>query len=141
MAASNMLQFSSFRRRFEAAKARAMDLSKCTTPATKELLVNYGSAVGCPPEYLFLPLLTTCASFMGANSRVQINDTWAEPAILWTVVVARKGEKKSAALKPLLSAVEAIEADMCKRWQEDDSPVEGTLYCLHTCMALIASLF
>ena len=101
LVASNLLQSSSFRRRFEAAKARAMDLSKCTTPAMKELLVNYGSAVGCPPDY-FLPLLTTCASFMGTNSRVQINDSWSEPAILWTLVVARKGEKKSAVLKPLL---------------------------------------
>ena len=39
---------------------------------------------------------------MGTNSRVQINDSWSEPAILWTVVVARKGEKMSAVLKQLL---------------------------------------
>ncbi len=83
------------------------------------MLESYAGAVGCPPEYIFLPLLTTCASFMGARSSLKINETWSEPPILWTVVVARKGEKKSAAIKPLLSAVEEIEAEEFKsgRWK------------------------
>ena len=126
MSAASLMQFASFRSRFQAAKSKAMDLSKCTTPATKELLTTYAGAVGCPAEYLFLPLLTTCAAFMGASSRLKINDT---PAILWTLVVTRKGEKKSAALKPLLTAVEEIEAEELRRWQcreqEDGDLVEG----------------
>ena len=35
-----------------------------------------------------------------------VNPEWSEPAILWTVVAARKGEKKTAALKRLVSIVE-----------------------------------
>ena len=41
---------------------------------------------------------------MGVNA--YINQEWSEPAILWTVVAARKGEKKTAAVKRLLRAVE-----------------------------------
>ena len=37
---------------------------------------------------------------------MDINQEWSEPAILWTVVAARKGEKKTAAIKRLLRAVE-----------------------------------
>ena len=48
---------------------------------------------------------------------------------MWTLVVARKGEKKSAAIKPLLQAVEAIEAEECREWeiemQEEDNSAQG----------------
>ena len=81
------------------------------------MLNSYASAVGCPMEYMFLPLLTTCTSFMGANTCIKINDTWSEAPILWTLVVARKGEKKSAAIKPLLQAVEEIEEEERKCWE------------------------
>ena len=55
---------------------------------------------------MFFPLLTVAASFMGVNSTLRINEEWSEPAIIWTVVAARKGEKKTAALKRLIKAVE-----------------------------------
>ena len=45
---------------------------------------------------------------MGVNARMNINDEWSEPAIVWNVVAARKGEKKTAAMKCLLTAVEVI---------------------------------
>ena len=105
-------------------QSKSLDFAKCTTPATRAILQSYAGAVGCPLEYIFLPLLTTCASFMGANTSIKINDSWSEPPILWTLVVARKGEKKSAAIKPLLQAMEAIEAEECRKWEiamEEDS--------------------
>lgn len=43
---------------------------------------------------------------MGVNAKIKINEEWSEPSIIWNVVAARKGEKKTAALKCLLSAVE-----------------------------------
>ncbi len=54
----------------------------------------------------FFPLLTVCASFMGVNAVMTVNPEWKEPAILWNIVVARKGEKKTAAMKRLLTIVE-----------------------------------
>lgn len=66
----------------------------------------HSEAIGAPIHYIFFPLLTVAASFMGVNATIKINDEWPEPAILWNVVAARKGEKKTAALKRLLKAVE-----------------------------------
>lgn len=60
----------------------------------------------CPRICNYFPLTTVTASFMGVNAKIKINDEWKEPAILWNVVGARKGEKKSAALKRILNAVE-----------------------------------
>ena len=45
---------------------------------------------------------TMVASFMGVNARMEVNPEWTEPAILWTAVAARKGEKRT---KRLLSIV------------------------------------
>ena len=71
-------------------------------------LSAHAEAVGAPKEYIFFPLLTVSASFMGVNARININEEWSEPAIMWNVVAARKGEKKTAAMKRLLIAVEVI---------------------------------
>ena len=66
----------------------------------------HAQAVGSPKEFFLMPLLTVAASFMGISAVVQINLEWSEPAIIWTVVAARKGEKKTAALQRILAAVE-----------------------------------
>ena len=41
-------------------------------------------------------------------------------------MVARKGEKKSAAIKPILNAVEQIQAQECKQWEEKMSEQENS---------------
>jgi hypothetical protein len=66
----------------------------------------HAEAIGAPKEYIYFPLLTVIASFMGVNAEIKINDEWCEPPILWNVIGARKGEKKTAALKRLLRGVE-----------------------------------
>lgn len=76
------------------------------SPTLLKVVKAHADAVGSPKDYIFFPLITVAASFMGVNSRININEEWSEPAILWNVVAARKGEKKTAALKRLLSAVE-----------------------------------
>ena len=56
----------------------------------------HADAVGAPKEYIFFPLLTVAASFIGINGSMCINPEWTEPAIIWNVVAARKGEKKDS---------------------------------------------
>ena len=65
----------------------------------------HADAVGAPKEYIIFPLLTVSAAFMGINARISINDEWREPAILWQLKKAKR-EKKTAAMKRLLSTVE-----------------------------------
>ena len=64
------------------------------SPILLKTVGAHADAVGAPKEYVFFPLLTVSASFMGVNARININDEWCEPAILWNVVAARKGKKK-----------------------------------------------
>ena len=91
-------------------KAKAQSIAfKWDEACSEELLKTieaHADAIGSPYHYIFFPLLTVCASFMGVNARININEEWSEPAILWNVVAARKGEKKTAAMKRLLKGVE-----------------------------------
>ncbi len=90
--------------------AKAQSISLKWEEACKEELLRavtaHADAVGSPRHYIYFPMLTVAASMMGVNARVKINAEWSEPAILWNVVAARKGEKKTAAMKRLLNSVE-----------------------------------
>ena len=95
-----------FKARISKAQGIKLKWKDTCTPKLLKTVSAHAEAVGAPKEYIFFPLLTVSASFMGINARISINDEWSEPAIMWNVVAARKGEKKTAAMKRLLSAVE-----------------------------------
>jgi len=96
------------KRRVSEAKsaARRFEWPEVASKPLRDVVEAHANAIGSPKEFIFVPMLTVAASFMGINAVVRINPEWSEPAILWTVVAARKGEKKTAAKKRLLSAVE-----------------------------------
>ena len=85
------------------------DLSRVCSPDLHRLIEGHANAIGSPKEFILLPLLTASASLMGVNANVRIRPEWNEPAILWTVVAAGKGEKKSAAFGRISKPLEVIE--------------------------------
>ena len=58
---------------------------------------------------------------MGVNAHVNINPAWKEPAIMWFVVAAKKGEKKTAALRLIRQALEGVEKERIQEWEADIS--------------------
>ena len=92
--------------RINSAQGLSLDWNRSCSSSLIRTIEDHADAVGAPKEYIFFPLLTVVASFMGVNTRMCVNPEWSEPAILWSVVAARKGEKKTAALKRLLNIVE-----------------------------------
>ena len=111
--ATMAMQQLSFKEKHRISKAQSarFDWTKLNGPSKglgdlHRVVEAHAQAVGTPKEFFFMPLLTVAASFMGINAVVQINPEWLEPAIIWTVVAARKGEKKTAALNRILAAVE-----------------------------------
>jgi len=66
------------------------DLFKFVTLHTENL--------GCSKELLALPLLSATSSCMGPQTTVKVNSNWTEKVVLWCVVAARRGEKKTTVL-------------------------------------------
>ena len=71
-------------------------------------------------EFILWPLLTTVASFIGTNGQVRINAEWVEPAIIRFVVAARKGEKKTAALRRIRKPIEEMEEEIQRLQRRSD---------------------
>ncbi len=64
-----------------------------------KLIGAHADAVGVPIEFIFWPLLTAVASFIGTNGHIQINSESIEPSSMWFVIAAKKGEEKTTALR------------------------------------------
>lgn len=92
--------------RIEKAQKVELDWGKACSTNVLCTVAAHSEAIGAPKQYIYFPLLTVAASFMGVNANITINEEWTEPAIVWNVVAARKGEKKTAAMKRILSGVE-----------------------------------
>ena len=72
-------------------------------PGPVARLVGDGAAaMGCDPAFLALPLLTAMASAVGNARRLRLKQSWSEPSVLWTVVVADSGSLKSPAMERAL---------------------------------------
>lgn len=58
---------------------------------------------------------------MGVNAHVKINQMWKEPAILWFIIAANKGQKKMAALRLLKKPLQDIKEKEAEKWMEKHS--------------------
>ena len=96
----------SVKTRISNAQQITLDWETTCSEELLQVITAHSDAIGSPKHYIFFPLLTVTASFMGVNASIKINEEWSEPAILWNVIAARKGEKKTAAMKRLLYGVE-----------------------------------
>ena len=112
--ASSSRKFSmvDYRKLIKRAQAVVLTLEDVVDQDLKVMVKAYAASVGCPPEFFLIPALTIASSMIGVNGRIKINDSWSEPFIIWAVVAAKKGQKKTAALNVLARAVEQLE-ELC----------------------------
>ena len=109
----------SFHNKLVKAQSSCLDLADVLTPTVVVLINALADAIGCPVEFIFFPLLTIIASCVGINGTIRINDTWSEPAIMWFIVAANKGQKKTAALRLLKKPLLEIETELQQQWRVD----------------------
>ena len=91
----------------------------CPNIFLHHLVVCHADALGVPPEFILYPLLTSVAACIGVNGSIRINSTWVEPSILWLVVAAKKGEKKTAALRVIRRPFEKLQDEVIQRWKDN----------------------
>ena len=90
------------------------------TDAFPEDIKNYieqsAASICCEPVMVANPLLSALSTVAGGINDIEVKPGWVEPLILWTMVVADSGSKKSPAFKAAMAPLEAIESVM-----EDDN--------------------
>ena len=65
--------------------------------AFRDLVVEGAQAIGCPPEYIAVPLLASAGAAIGTAVRLQIKPQWYEWPLLYTAIVGPSGTKKTPA--------------------------------------------
>ena len=89
-------------------------------------LINaHSNAIGVTPEFILWPMLTAIASLMGTHAFIKINPEWIEPSIIWFVIAARKGEKKTAGLKRIKNPIEKLQKKLQQESVSDESTDQG----------------
>ena len=71
--------------------SKLFEVISCSQNAIKEIVHVNSNAIEAPFEFIYLPLLSISAHFMGPGACV--NKYWNELVILWTVVLAAKRQE------------------------------------------------
>ncbi|KAL8624880.1 hypothetical protein ACOMHN_016176 [Nucella lapillus] len=77
-----------------------------------QLVQDLAQGVGCPDEFVLLPLLSCCSAIMGHRSEIRIHSGWSEPPVLWTIMAAGGGVRKSSALRQVLTPLLTLTEDL-----------------------------
>jgi hypothetical protein len=68
----------------------------------RDYAVQAAAAIGCDVSFVALPLLAALGAAIGNSRRIALRRGWAEPPLLWTVIVGESGTLKSPALDAAL---------------------------------------
>jgi hypothetical protein len=68
----------------------------------RQYVEERATALPCPPDYLGTAVLVVAGSFVGAHRPLRVKPGWDEYAVLYALIVASAGSRKSAALKAAL---------------------------------------
>lgn len=74
-------------------------------PTVARFVRETAKAMQCDPAFVALPSLAILGGAIGTSREIKIKESWREPPIVWTCIIARSGTAKSpsqdAAVKPL----------------------------------------
>jgi hypothetical protein len=79
------------------------------------LIKEAAAAIGCPPDFVALPMLVVLGSAIGNSRVLKLKAGWEEGAAIYGAVIAEPGEKKTPATKvatePAIRAQAALRED------------------------------
>ncbi|MEX0585722.1 MAG: DUF3987 domain-containing protein, partial [Pirellulales bacterium] len=87
-------------------------------PLLREYVTLGAEAIVCDPSFIAVPLLTAAAAAIGNTRRIVVKQGWAEPAIVWSAIVADSGSAKSPALDRALQPMRDVERECFRRHEQ-----------------------
>jgi putative DNA primase/helicase len=96
----------------------------------RRLIEEAAAAIGCPPDFVGLPMLAVLASAIGNSRVLRLKRGWEEGAAIYGAVIADPGEKKTPALKVALEPAKRAQAALKEKYQraEDEYKREQREY-------------
>jgi hypothetical protein len=85
------------------------------------------ASLGCDESFVALPVLVLLGCSIGTTRRIILKRTWREYAIIWCVIVACSGAKKSPPFDLALAALQKLQRDAYRRWEEEFKKYQAAL--------------
>ena len=85
----------------------------------RALIREATAAIGCPPEFVALPMLVVLGTAIGNSRVLMLKPGWEEGAALYGAVVAAPGEKKTPALKIALEPATRTQTRLRKDFRRE----------------------
>ena len=91
-------------------------------PRPCRVLVEEASAsIGCPPDFVALPMLAVLGSAIGNGRVLRLKAGWEEGAAVYGAAIADPGEKKTPALKVALEPAKRAQAALKEKYQRAEN--------------------
>ncbi|XP_055869350.1 uncharacterized protein LOC106072531 [Biomphalaria glabrata] len=75
-----------------------------------DYLEDLARGIGCPVEYVLVPLLPCIGGLLGTNTTIKVHKAWTEPPVVWSMVGAGGGTRRSAVIRQLLGPILELQA-------------------------------
>ena len=98
--------------------------------AVSRFITTASKSVGCPPDFLAIPVLTVLATAIGNSRSIQLKKGWIEGPRIYSAVVALPGSKKSPALAAATMPIRELQQSYCVQHdiQENDYQLALSAY-------------
>lgn len=80
--------------------------------ACRRLIREAAATIGCPPDFVALPMLVTLGSAIGTSRVLKLKRGWEEGATIYGVTIADPGEKKSPAAAVAIDPAKKAQAEL-----------------------------
>ncbi len=84
----------------------------------RTLVKEAAAAIGCPPEFVGVPMLAVLGAAIGNARTVKLKAGWEEGAAIYAAVIADPGEKKTPALKVALEPAKKAQAALRETYRK-----------------------
>jgi hypothetical protein len=88
-------------------------------PVLQRLIASIAEALPCPPDFpgtLMLPVLGT---MIGRKCSIQLTQSWTEYPLIWLVVIARSGQRKSPAFAEVTSPLRKLQTTLHAQYRKE----------------------
>ena len=86
-------------------------------PILRQYVRQAALAIDCEPAYVAMPALAAVAGLIGNARTIYLKRGWEEPSVLWSVVVALSGSRKSPGFDAALGHIYATEKTLSDEYR------------------------
>lgn len=84
----------------------------------RSIVEEMAAAIGCDTSFIGTPMLATMAGMIGNRRACLVRRGWIEPCVIWSMIVAESGDRKSPAIDAVTRPAHAAQLEMMAEYND-----------------------